>query len=90
MYTYVRDFEIEAPCLPGTWIVVRLDGQTFHKFTEKHNFIKPNDERALQLAAAAAGRVMRQHRDITIAYGQSDEFSFVFRPSTDAFNRRPR
>uniref|UniRef100_A0A158QS87 tRNA(His) guanylyltransferase n=1 Tax=Mesocestoides corti TaxID=53468 RepID=A0A158QS87_MESCO len=89
IYTYVRDFEADSPCLPNTWIVVRLDGQTFHKFAEKHNFVKPNDERALRLASEAAKRVMRQHLDIVLAYGQSDEFSFVFRRSTECFNRRP-
>ncbi|KAL5109963.1 putative tRNA His guanylyltransferase [Taenia crassiceps] len=89
VYTYVRDYEAEVPCLPNTWIVVRLDGQTFHKFADKHAFVKPNDERALKLACAAARRVMRQHGDIVLAYGQSDEFSFVFRRSTDSFNRRP-
>lgn len=90
VYTYVRDYEAEVPCLPNTWIVVRLDGQTFHKFADKHAFVKPNDERALKLACAAARRVMRQHGDIVLSYGQSDEFSFVFRRSTDSFNRRPR
>ncbi|KAL7064621.1 hypothetical protein AAHC03_05729 [Spirometra sp. Aus1] len=88
VYTYVRDFESETSCLPNTWIVVRLDGQTFHKFADKHHFEKPNDARALGLAVAAARRVMRQHNDIVLAYGQSDEFSFVFRRSTTAFNRR--
>ncbi|VDO00402.1 unnamed protein product [Rodentolepis nana] len=89
-YTYVRNFEAEVPCLPNTWIVVRLDGQNFHTFTEKHGFAKPNDERALQLACASARSVMRRHGEIVLAYGQSDEFSFVFRRSTDSFNRRPR
>ncbi|VUZ53723.1 unnamed protein product [Hymenolepis diminuta] len=88
-YTYVRGFEAEVPCLPNTWIVVRLDGQNFHAFTERHCFAKPNDERALRLACASARSVMRRHGDIILAYGQSDEFSFVFRRSTDSFNRRP-
>ncbi|VDN14174.1 unnamed protein product [Dibothriocephalus latus] len=90
VYTYVRDFESETTCLPNTWIVVRLDGQTFHKFADKHHFEKPNDARALGLAVAAARRVMRQHNDIVLAYGQSDEFSFVFRRSTTTFNRRAK
>ncbi|VDM35692.1 unnamed protein product [Hydatigera taeniaeformis] len=90
VYSYVRDYEAEVPCLLNTWIVVRLDGQAFHKFADKHDFVKPNDERALKLACAAAKRVMSQHNDIVLAYGQSDEFSFVFRRSTDSFNRRPR
>ena len=90
MYAYVRSYEGEVPCLPNTWIVVRVDGQNFHNFALKHAFNKPNDEGALRLATAAARRVMRQHNDIRLAYGQSDEYSFVFRRSTDSFNRRPR
>ncbi|KAF7249899.1 hypothetical protein EG68_09055 [Paragonimus skrjabini miyazakii] len=87
-FEYVKKFESSDICLPSSWIVVRLDGQGFHKFSEKHGFQKPNDGRALALACRAAERVMSRHPDIVIAYGQSDEFSFVFRRSTEAFNRR--
>ncbi len=89
-YEYVRGFEAESPCLPNTWIVVRIDGQTFHKFAEKHEFERPNDASALGLANAAARRVMRQQAGIVMAYGVSDEYSFIFRRSTQEFNRRPR
>ncbi|CAH8546048.1 unnamed protein product [Schistosoma haematobium] len=88
IYEYVRNFEIMDPCLPSTWIVVRLDGQGFHKFTAKHNFIKPNDTRGLSLSVRAAERVMQQQKEIVLAYGQSDEFSFVFKKCTEVFNRR--
>ncbi|VDP73223.1 unnamed protein product [Echinostoma caproni] len=87
-YEYVRQFETLDPCLPHAWIVVRVDGQAFHVFTEKHGFRKPNDERGLGLSCRAAERVMQRHTHIVLAYGQSDEYSFVFRRSTDAFNRR--
>jgi tRNA(His) guanylyltransferase len=30
-YEYVRKFETEDKCLPETWMVVRLDGRSFHK-----------------------------------------------------------
>lgn len=89
-YEYVRLFETVDSCLPHTWIVVRIDGQNFHKFTNKHNFVKPNDSRALNLAVCAAKRVMKQNNEILLAYGQSDEFSFVFRRYTELFNRRAR
>ncbi|KAK4471828.1 hypothetical protein MN116_005220 [Schistosoma mekongi] len=88
IYEYVRNFEITDQCLPSTWIVVRLDGQGFHKFTEKHNFIKPNDTRGLLLSVRGAERVMQQQKEIILAYGQSDEFSFVFKKCTEVFNRR--
>jgi len=36
----------------------------------------------------AAKEVMASFTDITIAFGQSDEYSFVFRKGTNVFNRR--
>ena len=31
-YEYVRNFEVvDTTCLPNTWIVVRLDGRSFHR-----------------------------------------------------------
>lgn len=42
-FEYVRTFETDDRILPNCWIVVRIDGKAFHKFTEKHNFVKPND-----------------------------------------------
>lgn len=87
-FEYVREFEADDRCLPNTWIVVRIDGKKFHKFSEKHQFQKPNDERALMLMTRAALGVMNEFKDVTIAYGQSDEYSFVFRRQTEEFNRR--
>ena len=37
---------------------------------------------------AAAQEVMASFTDIVIAYGQSDEYSFIFKKSTKVFNRR--
>jgi tRNA(His) guanylyltransferase len=48
-YEYVRNFEIIDPCLKETYIVVRLDGKGFHEFSQKNNFDKPNDIKALQV-----------------------------------------
>jgi tRNA(His) guanylyltransferase len=39
-----------------------------------HNFDKPNDLKALGVMNKAAIEVMKNIRDITIAYGQSDEY----------------
>lgn len=33
--------------LLNTYIVVRIDGKGFHKFSKFYDFIKPNDEAAL-------------------------------------------
>lgn len=87
-FEYVRAFETDDRCLPNTWIVVRIDGKGFHKFSEKHEFVKPNDKRALDLMVKAAGRVMCEFKEICIAYGQSDEFSFVFRRDSEMYKRR--
>jgi tRNA(His) guanylyltransferase len=87
-FEYVRTFESDDRCLPNTWIVVRIDGKGFHKFSEKHDFSKPNDKRALDLMVKAAGRVMSEFKEICIAYGQSDEFSFVFRRDANVYKRR--
>ncbi|XP_057631211.1 probable tRNA(His) guanylyltransferase isoform X1 [Chionomys nivalis] len=87
-FEYVRDFEADDTCLPHCWVVVRLDGRNFHRFAEKHNFVKPNDSRALQLMTKCAQTVMEELEDIVIAYGQSDEYSFVFRRKSNWFKRR--
>lgn len=42
-YEYVKNFEACDKIVPNTWIVVRIDGKGFHKFSRKHNFEKPND-----------------------------------------------
>lgn len=60
------------------------------RFAEKHKFMKPNDNRALDLMTRSARSVMEELEDIVIAYGQSDEFSFVFKRSSSWFKRRSR
>ncbi|KAJ2082181.1 tRNA-histidine guanylyltransferase 1-like [Coemansia sp. RSA 988] len=87
-YEYVRQFESDDRLLPSTWLVVRIDGQGFTKFTTKHGFEKPNDIRALHLMNHAAMTVVEHMSDIVIAYGQSDEYSFVFSKDSQAFDRR--
>lgn len=87
-FEYVRNFEIEDKILPNCWIVVRIDGKGFHKFSEKHNFKKPNDVRALSLMNRAAISVMQEFKDILISYGQSDEYSFVLRKDSELYSRR--
>lgn len=87
-FEYVKTFETDDRLLPNCWIVVRIDGRAFHKFSDRHQFAKPNDERALNLMNRAALYVMTEFKDIVIAYGQSDEYSFVFRKDTALYNRR--
>lgn len=87
-FEYVKSFETDDRLLPNSWIVVRIDGKNFHKFSTKHNFSKPNDTRALSLMNHAAVCVMNEYKEITLAFGESDEYSFVFRKNTDLYKRR--
>jgi len=87
-FEYVRNFETEDKLLPNSWIVVRIDGKGFHKFSDDHEFIKPNDLNALNLMNKCARAVLDDFNEITIAYGQSDEYSFVFRKDSQIYSRR--
>ncbi|KAI1064948.1 hypothetical protein LB507_000193 [Fusarium sp. FIESC RH6] len=87
-FEYVRNFETTDPLMPSTWIVVRIDGRGFTKMCAKYGFEKPNDRRALDLMNAAAKQIVTELPDIMIAYGISDEYSFVFHKSCTLFERR--
>ncbi|RKP06114.1 Thg1 C terminal domain-containing protein [Thamnocephalis sphaerospora] len=87
-YEYVKHFEQDDRLLPGCWLVVRLDGRGFHRFSSLHGFTKPNDLRALQLANRCAETVMKDVQDAILAYGESDEYSFVLDRKTRLFGRR--
>ncbi len=87
-FEYVKQFEKNDACLLNTWMVVRIDGHSFHRFTHEHNFAKPNDDRGLSLLNHCAQQVMENFKDIVVAYGQSDEYSFVFRRSCTVYERR--
>ncbi|KAI7835414.1 hypothetical protein COHA_010688 [Chlorella ohadii] len=87
-YEYVKQYELDDRLLPGCWIVVRLDGKGFTKFCDLHKFEKPNDERALRLMDEAAKAVMQEYQDIRLAFGESDEYSFVFAKDCQLYGRR--
>lgn len=87
-YGYVRSHEPFDPIAPSNWIVIRLDGRAFTKLCTRYAFAKPNDRRALDLMNAAAAEVVRALPDVVLAYGQSDEYSFVFGEDTRLFERR--
>lgn len=73
----------------GTFIIVRVDGDKFHKFSTAHNFHKPNDKRALDLMVESAKQVMRTYKGhIPLAYGHSDEFSFLIKSTSNLLSRR--
>ncbi|XP_031250399.1 tRNA(His) guanylyltransferase 1-like [Pistacia vera] len=85
---YVRSFLFENKLMPCAWIVIRIDGCHFHRFSEVHEFEKPNDEKALNLMNSCAVAVLEEFQDITFAYGVSDEYSFVLKKGSPFFQRR--
>lgn len=88
-YAYVRNFELPDSVIPSTYLVVRIDGKGFHKFSALHSFRKPNDPLALELMNEAARHVMRSLKgQIALAFGESDEYSFLLRKSSTLYNRR--
>ncbi|WWC72647.1 uncharacterized protein I206_106611 [Kwoniella pini CBS 10737] len=87
-FEYVRNYELPDPIMPNAFIVVRIDGRGFHKFSDTHLFQKPNDKRALDLMDIAAKTVMNEYKDVILAFGESDEYSFLLRRNTKLYNRR--
>ncbi|KAJ4715520.1 tRNA(His) guanylyltransferase [Melia azedarach] len=85
---YLRSFLFENKLLPSTWIVIRIDGCHFHRFSEVHEFEKPNDKQALNLMNSCAVAVLEDLADITFAYGISDEYSFVLKKDSQFYQRR--
>ncbi|XP_055524405.1 probable tRNA(His) guanylyltransferase isoform X2 [Wyeomyia smithii] len=87
-YEYVKSYETHDTLQKNCWIVIRVDGKGFSKFCDVHKFTKPNDERGLNLMSLAAITVMQEFNEIILAYGQSDEYSFVFRRDACIYDRR--
>ncbi|KAI4374353.1 hypothetical protein MLD38_012360 [Melastoma candidum] len=85
---FIRSFSFEDKLMPFSWIVVRIDGCHFHRFSEVHEFEKPNDERALNLMNSCAVAVLEEFGDIVFAYGVSDEYSFVLKKTSTLFQRQ--
>ncbi|CAM8995025.1 unnamed protein product [Rhodiola kirilowii] len=87
-YEYVKQFEVEDEIMYPNFIVVRIDGHHFKRFSEVHEFEKPNDERGLKLMNACAVAVLEEYPDVICSYGYSNEYSFVFKRSTKFYQRR--
>ncbi|AFZ80354.1 hypothetical protein BEWA_032070 [Theileria equi strain WA] len=87
-FSYVKNFEEDPHLLFDCWTVIRVDGRSFKNFSDRHNFRKPNEPRALSLINAAACHVMSKFGDILLAYGHSDEYSFLLKKNSRMYNRR--
>ncbi|KAK9095925.1 hypothetical protein Sjap_021422 [Stephania japonica] len=87
-YEYVKSFEVEDKLMPFNWIVVRIDGRHFHQFSDVHEFEKPNDKQALELMNSCAEALLEEFKDVVFAYGVSDEYSFLFKKTSEFYQRR--
>ncbi|EPS63729.1 hypothetical protein M569_11055, partial [Genlisea aurea] len=87
-YEYVKLFEEEDEIMLPNIIVVRVNGNEFRRFSQVHEFEKPNDVKALELMIECAKAVSEQFPDIVFSYGFSDEFSFIFKRATQFYHRR--
>ena len=87
-FEYVKGFENKNDLLKNTYIVIRIDGKGFTKFTDAHQYKKPNEIQGIKLMALAGISVMESFPEIFLGYGQSDEFSFAFKKNAKLYNRR--
>lgn len=71
--------------LPGAWIVIRVDGRGFSRFTEDR-FDKPFDARFSELMTGTAQALLTEF-DGRYAYTESDEISVLLDPSFALFGR---
>jgi tRNA(His) 5'-end guanylyltransferase len=73
-------------CLPGAWIVLRLDGRGFTRFTEREGFEKPFDPVFQDYMRQSAQALLQEFHGI-YAYTESDEISLLFPPAWDLYDR---
>lgn len=73
--------------LDGMFVVIRVDGRGFSKYTERAHYGKPFDERFSARMVMAMKKLMVE---FNAAYGHthSDEISILLKPNFDLFNRR--
>lgn len=87
-FEYVKAFEVDDRLLPNCYILVRLDGRGFSKFTKQHEFAKPNDLRGVELMNHCAKCLLCDFPDVLVAIGHSDEYSFILRKEAELWSRR--
>ncbi len=71
--------------LPGAWVILRLDGRGFSRFTE-NRFEKPFDARFHDGMVQTARAVLEDLQGL-YAYTESDEISVLFPRTWDLFDR---
>lgn len=91
--TRMRLYEqsLDQYILPDMYIVARLDGHGFTKFTNHKNFQKPFDEDFRDIMVETTKRIMEESGfHIIYGYTQSDEISLLFHPQENTFGRKTR
>ena len=63
-FEYVKSFEIKTELLKNTYIIIRIDGKGFTKFTDAHQYKKPNEIKGIKLMALAGLSVMESFPEI--------------------------
>ena len=63
-------------------IVLRLDGNSFSKFTKKHKFEKPFDERMTKAMKASTLATLEYCSHFVLGYTQSDEITVIINPES--------
>lgn len=83
----MRAFEYfhDVRLLPDTWVVIRVDGRGFSRFTEAR-FEKPFDAAFHAMMVATASALLEQLHGV-YAYTESDEISVLLRRDWDLFDR---
>lgn len=60
-----------------TPVIIRIDGKAFHSFTKKCGFVRPFDDRFIDLMNETAKELCKQIQGTKCAYVQSDEISIL-------------
>lgn len=77
--------------LPGIYMVARLDGRGFTRFTkEVMDYQRPFDPRFRDVMVATVKHLMQCDLRVIYGYTQSDEISLLFHRDVDAFARKER
>lgn len=80
-----REYFHSLRFLPGTWIILRVDGHGFSRFTENH-FEKPFDVNFHGFMVQTAQALLEQMGGL-YAYTESDEISLLLPRDWDLFDR---
>lgn len=90
---FMRQYEksLDQIIPPYNYIIARLDGRSFSKFTEDQNFKKPFDDTFHDYMTQTTKYLM-ENSGFRIIYGytESDEISLLFHLHENSFNRKTR